>query len=1076
MESYLGYREDLAREAEEASYGSFVRNLVFLPTVREIRQSVATMPGLHPPTLERVMANLAAEWQREGYSAKVQLLDYVKTLIGSYLPGPVPEADSISGTSSLLEFLLNTQNALQMRTALAMHRKWVNGDLLNAARAAVVSAGPTSPSKEACLAMYLIARAIGDRNEIVTGLLMWGAFCRQNKAISHAERHFQHASALATDLDDPHIRLTVMGAQAGLYRAMNRYQDACVMLEEGLALAGATADGALIVASFANGLASCYRALGQTAKALDAVNRLIAVADKSPGKMSEALNFRGLLYEDLGRYEIGAMDYAKAAKIAADEGDRSQQFSAMTNAAASLLKRKMPREGYHAFLDVLHMAERWGNLRMVASTHNNLGHALLDMENYGAARAEFGKALHAKINSHDKAGEVITFLGLGDCEKELGNPDMAEASYVAAMIPALESRDATLIAQVQLALVDENKVEGDFAEEVEFIRRVRHMVRDQAHPLLEALLVKQIAALLKKAGQIDEAMAECRALLESRSGDSEIAGLLVVSMEYARLLAARAECWPEAFALLLARLKAAERQMDETLIDARLGEIAGSVRPVYGALLELLGSPSARAVEHRSPQTFAFDLHESAKARSLLAHVAGAATFAPPAVVPIELREMESALLAEQRKWQEQEVRSEEQRYEKLSHIRQALKDCWERMRTSAPNYVRARSNEPYTFEEIHEALRATSTVETALVSFFVGIDATYCFVMRTDCDEPIMISIPLRETDVTHAALYLQRAFNGAPEEFPPYPPIRGDMPFRRKLDFLDRLSAAVSPLFTCLEGVELICVAPHGPLHTIPLHALQLPGGQYLAEKHAVVYTPSLSIAWNMAQRANTNIAPFGRKQRALVAGVSSADDTHPERFEGDVALFNPDFWELQTAVGVEGANREAIISGLRGQRVVHISCHAYFNARNPPSSGLVLTNGELKAPRDLSRLSFMERQSFIVTVRDLMRVELEAELVTLSACSTGLQRDRNAGDELEGFARALLRAGAGSALLAMWNVDQSSSGELLSRFYRNWSVRGLPKWKALQVAQKELIECGGNLAHPYHWAPFSLIGSWR
>jgi CHAT domain-containing protein len=336
------------------------------------------------------------------------------------------------------------------------------------------------------------------------------------------------------------------------------------------------------------------------------------------------------------------------------------------------------------------------------------------------------------------------------------------------------------------------------------------------------------------------------------------------------------------------------------------------------------------------------------------------------------------------------------------------------------------------------------------------------------------MLSLPLHGEDLEQTARQLQRAFNGAPEEFPPYPSIRGDMPFKRRLDFLDKLSAAMSPLFANLDEVEQICVAPHGPLHTIPLHALQLPEGQYLGEKYAVVYTPSLSVAVSKMRQAPAPLS-HDSKDRVFVAGVSSADDVHPEYFEGDAALFDPAYWELHTAMGVQGANREAIISGLQGNRAVHISCHAFFDARNPESSGLILTNGLAKAPRDLWRLSFLERQSYLVTVRDLMRINLDAELVALSACSTGLQRERNAGDEQEGFARALLGAGAGSALLAMWNVDQSSSHELLLRFYRNWSELGLPKWKALQIAQREFIESGGNLRHPYHWAPFSLIGSW-
>jgi len=1074
VETDLGSREDIARRAEEGRYGDFVRNLIFLPTVSAIRQSVATMRGLHPPTLERVIAGLATEWRREGRRAEAQLLDYVKTLIDPFLPAPALEAPSITGTQSLMAFLLRAPNALRMRAALIAHRELVNRDLLNAARAELFAHGQSSPSKESCLAMYLIARALDDRKEMATGLLMWGSFCRQRQAIRRAERHFRQAAELAKDLNDPTTHLMIIGAQAGLYRAMHRYQEACATLEEGLKLAEGE-DHAPVVASFAQGLASCYRALGQTAKALDAVSRLIAVAHRSPGKKSQALNFRGLLYEDLGRYELGALDYAEAAKVAEAEGDRAAQFGAMTNAAASLLKRGMGREGYHAFQEVLRQAERWGNPLMVASTHNNLGHALMDMENYGAARAEYGKALAAKINSHDNSGEVIALLGLGQCEEGLGNPYSAKNHFTFALVSAIESQDARLIGQVQLAITEEKRSDGDLEENLQSLRWARDLTRRQAEPIYEALLVKRIASLLKEAGRIDEAIEECRALLQSRSGASELMGLPFVILEYADLLGSREESWLEAFGLLLKQLKAAEKQMDETLIDARLGEIAGSARPVYGTLLKLLGLPCAQSVENRSSAAFGFDLHESAKARSLLAHLADAAALAPPADVPTELRQMESALLAEERRWQEEQVPSEVQRYEKLGKIRERLKDCWERMRPIAPDYVRTRSAEPYAFEEILETLRSTTTDNMALVSFFCGTEATVCFVLRKDRDEPIMLSLPLREEDLKQTAWQLQRTFNGAPDEFPPYPPIRGDMPFKRRLDFLDKLSAAMSPLLASLDGVEQICVAPHGPLHTIPLHALQLPEGQYLGEKYAVVYTPSLSVALSKMRQAPAP-SSRGSKDRAFVAGVSAADDAHPEYFEGDAALFDSSYWELRTAMGAQGANRDAIISGLPGNRAVHISCHAFFDARNPQGSGLILTNGRAKAPRDLSRLSFMERQSYLVTVRDLMRINLDAELVTLSACSTGLQRERNAGDELEGFARALLGAGAGSALLAMWNVDQSSSHELLSKFYRNWSELGLPKWKALQAAQREFIGSGGNLRHPYHWAPFILIGSWR
>src|SRR3954453_9576947 len=99
------------------------------------------------------------------------------------------------------------------------------------------------------------------------------------------------------------------------------------------------------MASFSQGLASCYRLLGAIDKALDTLSRLIALTGHFPASKTWALIERGLLYEELGRYELGAIDYAEAAKIAAAAGDRKEEFVAMNNSAASLLKRGLAREG-----------------------------------------------------------------------------------------------------------------------------------------------------------------------------------------------------------------------------------------------------------------------------------------------------------------------------------------------------------------------------------------------------------------------------------------------------------------------------------------------------------------------------------------------------------------------------------------------------------------------------------------------------------------------------------------------------------------------------------------------------------
>jgi CHAT domain-containing protein len=102
------------------------------------------------------------------------------------------------------------------------------------------------------------------------------------------------------------------------------------------------------------------------------------------------------------------------------------------------------------------------------------------------------------------------------------------------------------------------------------------------------------------------------------------------------------------------------------------------------------------------------------------------------------------------------------------------------------------------------------------------------------------------------------------------------------------------------------------------------------------------------------------------------------------------------------------------------------------------------------------------------DVFDLELDAELVTLSACNTGLN-ELSSGDELSGLMRGFLYAGAPSLMVSLWAVNDRSTSELMQSFYRHMAD-GTPKRTALRLAQLEMLERYG---HPYYWAPFILMG---
>jgi CHAT domain-containing protein len=106
--------------------------------------------------------------------------------------------------------------------------------------------------------------------------------------------------------------------------------------------------------------------------------------------------------------------------------------------------------------------------------------------------------------------------------------------------------------------------------------------------------------------------------------------------------------------------------------------------------------------------------------------------------------------------------------------------------------------------------------------------------------------------------------------------------------------------------------------------------------------------------------------------------------------------------------------------------------------------------------------------LSLYDLYRTNLPAELLTLSGCVTGLNLV-DEGDELIGLTRGLLYAGAQSLLLSLWDVDDRSTSRFMREFYGDLA-KGSRKADALRTAMLRLRE---QYSHPYYWAPFKLIG---
>jgi len=112
---------------------------------------------------------------------------------------------------------------------------------------------------------------------------------------------------------------------------------------------------------------------------------------------------------------------------------------------------------------------------------------------------------------------------------------------------------------------------------------------------------------------------------------------------------------------------------------------------------------------------------------------------------------------------------------------------------------------------------------------------------------------------------------------------------------------------------------------------------------------------------------------------------------------------------------------------------------------------------------------KEDGFLTLSEIYGLKLNADLVTLSACKTGLGL-RVAGEGVIGLTRAFINAGARSVLVSLWEVADESTALFMEKFYQQLT-QGIDKVEALKKAKQYLRMKGYE--NPYFWAPFILIG---
>lgn len=293
----------------------------------------------------------------------------------------------------------------------------------------------------------------------------------------------------------------------------------------------------------------------------------------------------------------------------------------------------------------------------------------------------------------------------------------------------------------------------------------------------------------------------------------------------------------------------------------------------------------------------------------------------------------------------------------------------------------------------------------------------------------------------------------------------------------------------------INNVVIVPESSLNYLPYEALfrnQDGKHEYLIENYSVSYNYSLSlfdfIRNRKAEPTSNSCLAFApvfselasnakmneeSKELYTVASNTMADVSRAFTRDGAFISALPGtetevkaIYDIAESSGIETkyfiyeeAKEEVIKSGiLKDHKYLHFATHGFINEDDPAFSGILMSqnsNGE---------------EDCILYASEIYNLEINADLVTLSACETGLGK-MAFGEGIVGLSRSFLYAGASNLLVSQWKVNDESTSNMMVDFYDK-VLSGKSKSQSLREAKLNILK-NSKFKNPYYWAPFVLIG---
>jgi CHAT domain-containing protein/predicted negative regulator of RcsB-dependent stress response len=931
--------------------------------------------------------------------------------------------------------LVAAKSEMERTALLERNKELVSPILIEALRLRAVglsNRGEYGPALSVYETAQGIATTISDQRGVCRVLMGIGYLQMATGRYPEALRTYRRSLDMSETLDDRLTAGQITGFMGYIYLHQGNYSLALEQTQKSLRISESLGNKRGMAIGLLN-VGNVYIAEHKSAQALQCYSKALALAEETNYQtlISSLLGQLGSVHQQLGDRAQALEYYQKSLALDKTMKDKRDQVPLLNNIGNVYMEQNDYAEALSHYQQSLEEARKVGDKLAIADADMNAGTVYRVQGDFDKALQRYHEALALYLEMENKGGQALFLEALGNLYSSQNDHAQAFVYYDKSLKLSQELGEQPQIAKVLIEMANARYVQKNFADGLDLEERASKIATEinDRDVLWHCYWVAgQTYQALHKPDEarvaFDEAITAVERLREDVAGGEE---------QQQSFFADKSDPYHGIVGLLVAQsqfseaLSYAERAKGRTLLDVLGSGRVKITKAMTGTEREREEDLEAQLVSlNRQLEV------EKAASKPDAGHMA--------------------------------ELKSD------LEKTRLQYSDFRTNLYAAHPELLSQRGQiQPLS---LSDAAGLLPDNHSAILEFVVAEERTYLFVLtQSTSGNGVVPDLKVYTIDINTKDL-------GQETE-----------QFRRQLSLRDlnvRASAhqlydlLLKPVQQQLAGKNALIIVPDGPLWNLPFQALER-SNHYIVEKYAIAYAPSLTVLREMMhlrQKKQEQVSPEASTLLAMADPVLGTESlAHATiAYRGEKLGPLPEArQEVQALKRLYSGSHNEVYTGAEARedffkseagkfRILHLATHGILDNASPMYSNVLLSPGDTG------------KEDGLLEAREIMDLDLHADLAVLSACETARGRI-SAGEGVIGLSWAFFVAGTSTTVVSQWKVESTSTTELMLAFHRarKANEQGTSPFgtaRALQSAELKLLH-NPKFSDPVYWAGFIVVG---